>query len=275
MERFRAVVVPVIRMLSPSLEDCCDTWIRSFARYLLGFLGCILWITAAALAFGGVFMILTYKNYRYLFQESFLSLPGWLAVIAAIIMLPTGILAIAISFKSSRYQQGALMYLLLVIFCLQMSSSVLVQFYSVYMPSELKRTMDYLVYHYNETQGPGSMAMDTVQRKLQCCGVQNYRDWLSATADSWHLSAENSHVPESCCKEKYSPCRGDVHHLDHFFQEGCLGKLQDQLHFVLFYLFWCCTVLSVIELLVAVINGILMRNQPFSDIQILDSFTFS
>ncbi|NXV79864.1 TSN3 protein, partial [Atlantisia rogersi] len=242
---------------------------RSFARYLLNLLGFILWSSAAALAFGGVFVILTYKNYRYLFQESFLSLPGWLAVVAALIMLPTGVLAISISVKSSRYQQGALMYLLLVIFCLQMSSAVLAQFYSIHTTSELKRSLGYLVYHYNGTQGPGSMAVDTVQRKLQCCGVQNYRDWLNTTVASWHLSAEKAHVPESCCKEKYSPCRGDVRHLDNLFQEGCLRKLEVQLHFVMFYVFWCCILLSVLELLVAVSNGILMRNQPFCDFQIL------
>ncbi|NXT76756.1 TSN3 protein, partial [Zapornia atra] len=242
---------------------------RSFARYLLRLLGFILWSTAAALAFGGVVVILMYKNYRYLFQESFLSLAGWLAVVAALTMLPTGVLAISVSVKSSRYQQGALMYLLLVIFCLQMSSAVLAQFYSIHTAPELKRTMGYLVYHYNGTQVPGSMAVDTVQRKLQCCGVQNYRDWLNATAASWHLSAEKARVPESCCKEEYSPCRGDVHHPDHLFQEGCLRKLQDLLHFVMFYVFWCCIVLSVLELLVAVSNGILMRNQPFCDFQIL------
>ncbi|KFR16670.1 Tetraspanin-3, partial [Opisthocomus hoazin] len=243
---------------------------RLFARALLRFLGFIFWGTAVVLAFGGVFVILMCKNYRYFFQESFLSLPGWLAVAAALILLPTGVLAISISVKCSRHQQGALMYLLLVLLCLQVSSAVLAQFYSVQMASELEGAMDYLVYQYNgaHSQGPGGSAVDEVQRKLQCCGVQNYTDWLKATAAAWHLSAEKSRVPESCCKEKYSHCGGDISHMEQLFQEGCLRKLEDQLHFVNLYVFWCCTVLSILELLAGVSNGILMRHQPFRDFRI-------
>ncbi|KAM6227867.1 tetraspanin-3-like [Spheniscus humboldti] len=272
MRRLRAVVV-----LSSSLWRYEDSWLRPFAGSLLRFLGFIFWGTAAALAFGGVFVILMYKNYRYLFQESFLSLPGWLAVAAALILLPTGVLAISISAKMSRYRQGALMYLLLVLLCLEISSAVLAQFYSIRMASELESTMGYLIYQYNGThsQGPGSRAVDAVQRELQCCGVQNYTDWLKATAASWRLPAEKTHVPESCCKEKYSHCRGDLGHLEQLFQEGCLKKMEDQLHFVMLYIFWCCTVLSVLELLAGFSNGILMRHQPFHDFRILDSSTFS
>ncbi|KFP12976.1 Tetraspanin-3, partial [Egretta garzetta] len=244
---------------------------RPFARSLLRFLGFLFWGAAAALAFSGIFVILMYKNYRYLFQESFLSLPGWLAVAAALILLPTGLLAVSIAAKGSRYQQGALMYLLLVLLCLEMSSAVLAQLYSIRMASELKSTMGYLVYQYNGTdsQGPDSRAVDAVQRKLQCCGIQNYTDWLKATAASWHLPAEKAWVPESCCKEKYSHCGGDLGHLEQLFQEGCLKKLEDWLHFVMLYIFSCCIVLSVLELLAGVSNGILMRHQPFHDLRIL------
>ncbi|KFP58870.1 Tetraspanin-3, partial [Cariama cristata] len=244
---------------------------RLFAQPLLRFLGFIFWGTAAALAFGGVSVILMYKNYRYLFQESFLFLPGCLAVAAALILLPAGVLAVSSSANSPRYKQGALMYLLVVLLCLGMSLAVLSHSYSIWMASELKSTMGHLFYQYNgaPSQGPGSRAVDVVQKKLQCCGVQNYTDWLKATAVSQHLPAEDSRVPESCCKEMYSHCRGDLDHLEQLFQEGCLKKLEDQLRFVMLYMFWCCVVLSVLELLAGVSNGILMRKQPLCDLRIL------
>ncbi|KFV60875.1 Tetraspanin-3, partial [Tyto alba] len=244
---------------------------RFFAKFLLGVLGFIFCGAVAALAFGGVFVLLIYENYIYLFQESFFPLPGWLAVAAALILLPTGVLAISISAKNSCYQQGALTYLLLVLLCLEMSLAVLTQFYYIWMASELKRTMGYLIYQYNRTDSQGSdiRTVDEVQRKLQCCGVHNYTDWLKATDASWHLSAEKAHVPESCCKEKYSYCRGDLGHLEQIFQEGCLKKLEDQLHFVILYLFWCCIVLIILELLAGVSISILMRPQPFHRLQIL------
>ncbi|NXA42410.1 TSN3 protein, partial [Eudromia elegans] len=244
---------------------------RSFARMMLLFLGLVLWGAAAALAFSGAFVILMYKNYRCFLQESFLPLPGWLAIVAAFVLLPTGILAISISAKNSRYRQGVLMYLLLIVLCLEMSSALLVRIYSTRMTSELKSTMGHLFHHYNGpySNNPGSRAVDKIQRKLQCCGVQNYTDWLTASTVSWHLPTEKACVPESCCKEEYSVCRDDICKLEHLFQEGCLKKLEDQMHLVMLSLFWCCTVLGVLELLVGFSNGILMRHQPFQDFRIL------
>ncbi|XP_014810272.1 PREDICTED: tetraspanin-3-like [Calidris pugnax] len=273
MRRIRAAVA--LSLASLWLYE--DSWLRPFARSLLWLLGFIFWGSAAALAFGGILVILMHENYGYLFPESFLVLPGWLAIVAALILLPAGVLAISISAKSSRYQQGALMYLLLLLLCLEMSSAILADFYTLRLASEMQSTMSYLVYQYNGThsQGPGSEAVDVVQRQLQCCGVQNYTDWLKSTAASWHLLAEEARVPKSCCKEKYSHCRGDLSHLEQLFQEGCLKKLDDRLHVVMLYVFWCCTVIGILELLAGVSNGILMRYLPFHDFSFLDSSTLS
>ncbi|NXP14841.1 TSN3 protein, partial [Thinocorus orbignyianus] len=244
---------------------------RAFARSLLWLLGFVFWGSAAALATGGVLVILMYEDYGYVFPESSLFLPGLLSVVAALILLPTGVLAILISAKSSRFLQGALMYLLLVLLCLETSSAILARFYTVWYASKMQSTMSYLVYQYNGThsQGPGSRAVDLVQRKLQCCGVQNYTDWLNTAAASWHLLGKIARVPESCCKEEYSLCRGDLGHLEQLFQEGCLKKLEDWLHFVMLYVFWCCTTIVILELLAFVSNGILVKREPLYDFSFL------
>ncbi|NXC04635.1 TSN3 protein, partial [Orthonyx spaldingii] len=242
---------------------------RSFAQSVLRFLGFIFWGTAAAQAFGGVSVILMFKNYRYLFQESYLSLPGWLALAAALTLLPTGVLSISISVKCSRNQQGTFMYLLLVLLCLEMSSAALARSYCIRTASQLESAMGYLIHQHNWTcsQDPGSSVVDVMQRKLRCCGVHNYTDWLTAsTSSSWYHPAC---VPESCCKEKHSHCRGDLGHVEQLFEEGCLKKLEDKLCFAMLYVFWCCTVLSILELLAGVSNGILMRHRPFHDFCIL------
>uniref|UniRef100_A0A8D2N3V9 Uncharacterized protein n=1 Tax=Zonotrichia albicollis TaxID=44394 RepID=A0A8D2N3V9_ZONAL len=97
-------------------------------------------------------------------------------------------------------------------------------------------------------------AVDEIQRKLHCCGVHNYTDWLKAS--SLH---HPTCVPESCCKEKHSLCRGDLGHVEQLSEEGCLKKLEDQLCFSMLYIFWSCIVLSILEILAAVSNCILMR----------------
>ncbi|NXP62619.1 TSN3 protein, partial [Chloropsis cyanopogon] len=240
---------------------------RSFARPLLRFLGFIFWGTAAAQLFGGVSVILMLKNYRYLFQESYLSLPGWLALATALTLLPTGVLAVSVSVKCSRNKQGTLMFLLLLLLCLEMSSAALACFYCVRTASQLESAMGYLVQQHNWTcsQDPGNSAVDMIQRKLQCCGVHNYTDWLKASSSWYHPAC----VPESCCKEKHFHCRGDLGYMEQLSEEGCLKKLEDQLCFAMLYIFWCCTVLSILELLAGVSNGILMRQQPFHELRIL------
>ncbi|NXM97413.1 TSN3 protein, partial [Sylvia borin] len=255
---------------------------RSSARSPLKFLGFIFWGTAAAQAFGGALVILLLKNYRYLFQESYLSLPGWLALAAALILLPAGVLAVSISVKCSRNQQGASMYLLLLLLCLEMSSAALACFYCVRTASQLESVRGYLVHQHNWTCSPdsGNSAVDVIQRKLQCCGVHNYTDWLKTSSSSWH---DLACVPESCCKKKHSHCRGDLGHVEQLSEEGCLKKLEGclkklegclkklegQLCFAILYVFLFCTVLIFLELLAGVSNGILMRHQPFHELHIL------
>ncbi|NWH92093.1 TSN3 protein, partial [Aegithalos caudatus] len=240
----------------------------SFARSLLRFLGFIFWGTAVAQAFGGVLVILMFKNYRYVFQESYLSLPGWLALAAALILLPTGFLTVSISVKSYRNQQGTLMYLLLLLLCLEISSAALACSYCFRTASQLESNVGYLVHRHNWTcsQDPGNSAVDVIQRRLECCGVHSYTDWLNTSSSSWYHPAC---VPESCCKEEHSHCRGDLGHVEQLYEEGCLKKLEGQLYFAMLYIFWCCIVLSIFELLAGVINGILMRHQPVHELHIL------
>ncbi|NXA72484.1 TSN3 protein, partial [Thryothorus ludovicianus] len=240
---------------------------RSFAQSLLRFLGFLFWGAAAAHVFGGVWIILMFKNYRYLFQESYLSLPGWLALTTALILLPTGVLALSLSVKCSRNKQGTLMYLLLLLLCLEMSSAALARSYCLRTTSQVETAMGYLVHQHNWTcsQDPGNSAMDVIQRKLQCCGVHNYTDWLKASSSFYHPAC----VPESCCKDKHSHCRGDLGHVEQLSEEGCLKKLEDQLCLAMLFIFWCCIVLSILELLAGISNGILMRHQPFHELRIL------
>ncbi|XP_056370521.1 tetraspanin-3-like [Oenanthe melanoleuca] len=252
----------------PSLWCYEEDSLRSFAQSVLRFLGFIFCGTAAVQVFGGVSVILMINNYRYLFQESYLSLPGWLALATALTLLPAGLLAVSISVKYSSNRQGTLMYLLVFLLCLEMSSAALAFSYSVKTTSQLESAMGYLVHQHNWkcSQDPGNSSMDVIQRKLQCCGVHNYTDWLK-TSSSWHHSAC---VPESCCKEKHSHCRGDLGHVEQLSDKGCLKKLEDQLRFAMLYIFWTCTVLSILELLAAASNGFLMRHQPFHELCILD-----
>ncbi|NXY63074.1 TSN6 protein, partial [Callaeas wilsoni] len=50
--------------------------------------------------------------------------------------------------------------------------------------------------NYNVTADRHSEAVDTIQRTLHCCGVQNYSDWERTEYFS------QSGIPQSCCKNQ-------------------------------------------------------------------------
>ncbi|XP_028568215.2 tetraspanin-3-like [Podarcis muralis] len=260
---------------NPSLMCITESWSRALAKVVLTLLGFLLWGAAVALVLGGAFVILTYRSYGVFFQNRFFLVPGWLAIMAALLLVPTGALAICAPVKNSRLHQGTLMYFLLVLLCLEASSTIMTHVYCVKAGHQLKNSMDHFFLQYNRTapHHRSNRAVDATHKQLKCCGIDNYTDWTAALPT--HLQAGHVFAPESCCKEAYLDCRGDVSQPEKLFKEGCLQRLEGRLHFVMGYMAWCCMVVVWLEMLAALSNGILMKEQPFQDFQILDSAAFS
>ncbi|NWX95851.1 TSN6 protein, partial [Nothoprocta ornata] len=72
--------------------------------------------------------------------------------------------------------------------------------------------------NYNATVDQHSDAVDTIQRTLHCCGVQNYTDW-----EKTEYFAQRG-IPQSCCKSQDCP-EGDLKDLSKakakVFVDGC------------------------------------------------------
>ncbi|XP_019378116.1 PREDICTED: tetraspanin-7-like isoform X2 [Gavialis gangeticus] len=64
--------------------------------------------------------------------------------------------------------------------------------------------------------------VDDLQRNFQCCGAQNYTDWLNTT-----YGYLNSAVPSSCCKAVTRNCgRNLSKDASNINQQGCVEKLK-------------------------------------------------
>ncbi|XP_048360346.1 tetraspanin-3-like [Sphaerodactylus townsendi] len=257
---------------SPPLLWTTETWSRVSAKVLLILLGFCLWGVAVAFLFGGAFVILTYKSYIVFFQNSFFSLPGCLALVIASLLFLTGALAIFTPGKNSRHHQGTLMYLLMVLFCLEASSAVMTQVYSTQVAYQLTSSVHSLFHGYNRPvpNYPSNEAVDAIQQQLECCGIYNYTDWFVLA-----LPSQLQRGPKSCCKEVASDCTDNASLPETLFEEGCLSKLEKRVHFVRHYMNWCCVIGGCLEMLTVISNGVLMKQQPFQDFRILDSANFS
>lgn len=261
---------------SPPVLCTTETRRTAFAKVSLILLGFCLWGAAVAFLFGGAFVLVTYKSYKGFFQNSFFPLPGCLALVTAFLLFLTGALAMLTFVKNSRYRQGMLMYLLVILFCLEASSAMLTKFYTTQEASHLTNSMSFVFHQYNRTvpNYPSNEVVDTVQQQLQCCGIYNYSDWCARALPN-HLQTGPAFAPKSCCKEAILDCTNRVSQLEEVFEEGCLEKLVKRLRFIRHYMNWCSVVAACLEKLTVIGNGVLMRQQWFQDFRILDSASFS
>lgn len=260
---------------NPFLVLATESWDRALPKVVLTFVGFFLWGASLLLLFGGLFVIFTYKSYGAFFPNQFFLLPGWLAILTAALLFPAGLLAIYVPVKSSHYSQGILMYLLLVLFCLETSSVAMTQVYSAKACYQLRSSLNHFFHRYNWTfpHHCSTEMVDSIHKQLKCCGIYNYTDWTEGLPKS--LQSGHILVPESCCKETFLDCNGDLNQPEKLFKEGCLMKLQKRLRFITQYMVWCCVLVICLEVLAAVSNGILMKAPPAPNFGILDSSAFS
>lgn len=79
-------------------------------------------------------------------------------------------------------------------------------------------------------------ALDSIQRTLDCCGVDSYQDWF---ASPWSMEQQvpNGSVPMSCCRAHrscaHSPLPLDTQGIYH---DGCFSKVYDFVNDNMFYI---------------------------------------
>ncbi|XP_029466737.1 tetraspanin-3-like [Rhinatrema bivittatum] len=241
------------------------------SRPLLAFFGLLCLGAAGVMAFGGAFLILTYKNYKYFFQDYYLLVPGWLAVLVAFLLILTGVLGICIPINESRYQQGVFLFFTVVLLCLEVSSAVISYLSTNRIEYELS-PMEKVFGQYNGSDSDRSRSVDLVQKQLKCCGVHTYSDWQTTL---WYVHSGSIGVPLSCCNGEDPTCSGDISQPEMLYEQGCLTKLQSRLQLFVVFLFWASIAAIALAVLAAASDGALMGQHPFQDYRILDSAMFT
>ncbi|XP_067872803.1 tetraspanin-3-like isoform X2 [Heterodontus francisci] len=217
-------------------SSMCDS--GRLSKLLLALLGPLLTGSAVVPILGGFFFLLTNRCYRHFIGNDYLLLPAGLSFAVGGLLILTGIIGLCITVNRSHCQQGTFQYLVLILFCLEVTTGTLGYINSV---------------------------------RMQCCGVTNYTDW---TQFPWFIQSGNASVPHSCCARNLSTCTGDMEEPELLYTEGCLLTLRDQLWWIfLFTLGWviaaCC-----LQSLGALIICLLMNSDP-APYELLNNVNFS
>ncbi|XP_042326673.1 tetraspanin-7-like [Sceloporus undulatus] len=105
-------------------------------------------------------------------------------------------------------------------------------------------------------------ALDFIQRSLDCCGVESYRDWFSSP---WSMEQQtpNSSVPMSCCRARkgclHSPLPSDARGI---FHDGCFSKVHDFVSDNMFYIATAALGLAVMQVVGIVLACLLATQIP-------------
>ncbi|XP_053291025.1 tetraspanin 37 isoform X2 [Pleuronectes platessa] len=191
---------------------------------LLGVLGLVVGLS-------GVYLLMKYWQGSLCFSNAYITMPAILTLASAAFLVASGCLGSWLSLRDSICLQGLFVYLLVVVFCLESTATALAYYHSV---------------------------------KLQCCGVHDYRDWLTT---SWFNRTGELALPQSCCNSTFLSCNGTVE--QQIYKQGCQVKLEKALQFVLRFIIWGLPVVFLVEVVVLIMLAQLMRERPFMEYQIL------
>lgn len=228
----------------------------------------LLWLAGLLVGLCGVYLLLNCMqfNRNLFFSHSYIILPAIFALASAVFLLVTGGLGCWVSRRESVFLQGLFVYLLVVVLCLESTATALAYFHAQTLDSEIGPLRGVFQRYTGKSQDPASQAVDAAQEELQCCGVNDYRDWLETP---WFKHTGELRVPHSCCNSTFHICNGTLDQPWQLYPQGCQMKLKDALLFVLNLIMWSFLPVVLVEIVGFVTVAQLMKYQPFLQYHIL------
>jgi len=162
-----------------------------------------------------------YGDFRQFLDSHFMSIPS-LLVAVGFVMLVVATFGVVGAFKESTMLTNIYACLLSLVFVLEISAAIAGFVLQGQVREMLIRTMNESITAYTKYD-TATVAVDFMQRALECCGVDGPRDWEGILPESEKTDIESVLVPESCCGDfENSKC-------EDYYMSGCL----DRMHFVI------------------------------------------
>ncbi|KAI1891876.1 hypothetical protein AGOR_G00148240 [Albula goreensis] len=227
----------------------------------------LLWLAGLVVGLSGVYLLLNFSHSRHFFRDIHIILPAVLAIVSAAALLSSGGLGCWASNSDSNCLQASFVYLLIIVFCLEATAATLAYVNIGKVDSELAPFQNIFQNYSGSSQDPDSNAVDAIQEELQCCGVHDYRDWLTSP---WFIHSGRLRVPQSCCNSTFHTCNGTLDQPYMLYPKGCQVKLEDAMRFILHLIIYSTAVVALVQMVGLVSVAQLMKRQPLQEYRILD-----
>uniref|UniRef100_U3FVW1 Tetraspanin n=1 Tax=Micrurus fulvius TaxID=8637 RepID=U3FVW1_MICFL len=203
------------------------------SKSVLLFISFIFWGAAAGLLYVGAHVLNAYKEYDPFLQNRDALLPPIIIIAIAVVMLVIGIVGCCATLRESRIGLKVFLVIILLIFLAEMAAFVLGFVYKGKIIAEFHDTLLKALATY-DGKSENSHSVDYLQQELQCCGVQNYTDWIGT---KWFNTTGNHTFPLSCCKQgpTLKNCTGQLSEKHLLNTQGCekIVNLGDLLNYAM------------------------------------------
>uniref|UniRef100_A0A8C6V1I4 Tetraspanin n=1 Tax=Neogobius melanostomus TaxID=47308 RepID=A0A8C6V1I4_9GOBI len=203
---------------------------RNILKTLLLCLSQFQWLVGMIVGLAGLYLWVMFRRSSLFFSSSSYMLPVYFTLATGALLLFTGFLGSWVFTRDSTCLQGLFVYLLVMVFCLGSTASALVVHQSINLDTEVHPLSGVFQNYTGSSQDPNSRAVDILQESMECCGVQNYTDWLDT---SWFIHSGGYALPLSCCNTTFTNCTGTVFLPDQFYQTACHQKIRTVFRFIL------------------------------------------
>ncbi|KAJ8401758.1 hypothetical protein AAFF_G00377290 [Aldrovandia affinis] len=176
---------PSRRLQTKPVITCLKTFLISYSL--------IFWFTGVILLAVGVWGKVNLEAYFSLATEKSTNAPYVLIGTGAIIVI-FGLFGCFATCRGSPWMLKLYAMFLTLVFLAELVAGISGFLFRHEIKAKLAGTYQDAIHTYNGTT-PRSHAVDTIQRTLACCGMNNYTDWLGTDYFKDHG------IPTSCCKE--------------------------------------------------------------------------
>ncbi|KAJ8003764.1 hypothetical protein DPEC_G00151730 [Dallia pectoralis] len=240
---------------------------QHFSTIVLQMTSQLLWLVGLVVGLSGVYLLLKFRQSSLFFSHTYITIPAYLALASAALLLAIGGLGIWASLRESVWLQAVFFYLLVVVLCLVATAAALAHVNTKTVHSDLAPFRNILQRYTGSIQDPESNAVDATQEELHCCGIYDYHDWLTTR---WFNHSGGGGVPHSCCNSSHPVCNGSLDLVSLLYPEGCQMKIEEAMRFVLHIIIWSSLAVALVEAVGFVSVARLMRDKNLSEYHLVD-----
>uniref|UniRef100_A0A8B9DBM3 Tetraspanin-7 n=2 Tax=Anserinae TaxID=2068722 RepID=A0A8B9DBM3_ANSCY len=155
----------------------------------------VFWVSGIVLLAVGVWGRVSLAVYFSLLDEKATNVP-FVLVGAGVVVVLLGTFGCFATCRGSTWMLKLYAMLLSLIFLIVLVAAVVGFVFRHEIKTNFESNLNLALKNYNVTADQHSEAVDTIQRTLHCCGVQNYSDW-----EKTDYFAQRG-IPRSCCKSQ-------------------------------------------------------------------------